>query len=708
MDTAIIEQVAKILPYKKIQIQHVMALFEEGNTIPFIARYRKEKTGGLDEVALKEISQAYQQEEELRQRKETVIHAIETQGQLSQSLRQAIVTATTKNEVEELYRPYKQKRKTRATKAREAGLTCVALAIYENKEGLQTLVKERCDKSYPNEEDVLQGAIDIIAEEMSNDNDLRVWMKKNYYQYATWTSKKKKKAEDDKHVYQQYYDFSSSLNRLVSHRILACNRGEKEKVLTVSIHNDKEKLASYMKRRYIKKHYQKLHLTLLHQAIDEALTRFLMPAMERECRSELTAQAEQQAIQVFGNNLRQLLLQSPLKEKTIMGFDPAYRTGCKLAIVNPLGELLAVDIIYPFANEEKAKSQLLQLIEHYHVDIIAIGNGTASRESERFVSYTIKNHPNVSYTIVSEAGASVYSASDIAREEFPDLPVEKRSAISIARRIQDPLAELIKIDPQSVGVGQYQHDVNQKQLAQQLDFVVDTAVNQVGVNVNTASQSLLTHIAGLSQSTAANIVAYRQDNGPFTSREQLKQVKRLGQKTYEQAVGFLRLPNSTNPFDNTDIHPESYPLAEKLLVTLQLKDMRDIDDVTLSDKDMKTIAEQLCTTPLMINELIAAMKRRGRDLRDAMPQPLLRQDVLTLSDLKEGMELQGTVRNVVDFGAFVDIGVKEDGLVHLSKITKQYIHHPSDCLAVGDIVTVWVEHIDEATGRISLTMIKDK
>ena len=712
MENHIVNLLTKQLPYQLSQIKAVLSLLEEGNTIPFIARYRKEKTGHLDEVAIANIDNSYRKECDLLARKEAVIKAIEAQNQLTPSLKEAISAATALNEVEELYRPYKQKRKTKATKAREAGLGPLAKKVYDNQKNIIEESQSFISEVYPTKEAVFEGVVELIAEGISNDVELRQYLKEQFQKHGQLFSRKKKNAEDSQQQFQMYYEFSSPLSQLVSHRVLALNRGEKEKILTVTIEVNEEKLLQNIKRRYFKQRYYKDNFLILEQASKEALSRFLIPAMQRECRKALTDMAEAQAIKVFGDNLRQLLLQAPLKGKVVMGFDPAYRTGCKLAIVDATGDLLTTEVIYPTTSDNKkreAKNILLQLIDRYDVDIIAIGNGTASRESEMFVSEALKETKrDVSYTIVSEAGASVYSASELAREEFPELPVEKRSAISIARRIQDPLSELIKIDPKSVGVGQYQHDVNQKVLAQQLDFVVDTAVNQVGVNLNTASKSLLTHISGISSTIANNIVTYRLENGAFTSREQLKSVKRLGAKTYEQAVGFLRLPEGDNPLDNTDIHPESYLLAEKLLkkLAIPMNQLEKMDSLSLSQEDYVRYAKDLETTPLMIQELLEALQKRGRDLRESMPQPQLRQDVLSLDDLKPGMELQGTVRNVVDFGAFVDIGVKQDGLVHLSKMARRFIKHPSEVVAVGDIITVWVESVDKERGKIALTMIQ--
>lgn len=709
-----IQQLAKQLPYKPKQIEAVLSLLEEGNTIPFIARYRKERTGSLDEVAIQAIQEAHHKETERLKRKESILTAIEAQGKLTPSLKEAIEKTTTLSELEALYQPYKQKRKTKAMVAKEQGLLPLAKHIATTTQPLSTLAQGYLSDEVKDVSAALEGAQHIAMEYWTQQLSLRHALMKTLEKTASLVVTKRAKTEDEQHVYEMYYEFEEKLNRLASHRILAINRGEKEKILKVTFQYPEQKIEGVMAHALKNSHAKtKEARQWIASSLEEAVHKTIIPSVEKEIRNQLTEKAEQQAISVFGDNLTHLLLQAPMKEQVVMGFDPAYRTGCKLAIVDEQGDLLTTDVIFPTieskAKQKQAKDKLLQLIRDYHVQLIAIGNGTASRESEQFVSEAIKELAEpVYYTIVSEAGASVYSASPLAREEFPDLPVEKRSAISIARRIQDPLSELIKIDPKSVGVGQYQHDVNQKALKTQLDFVVDTTVNKVGVNLNTASVPLLTHIAGLNKTTAHNIVAYRTENGAFTNREQLKKVKRLGQKTYEQAVGFLRLPDGANPLDNTDIHPESYGITKQLLETYHIPSFQTEEGrEALAALSPKEVAQTLGVGEETITDIIQALQQPGRDVRDEMPQPVLRTDVLTMEDIKPGMQLQGTVRNVVDFGAFVDIGVKQDGLVHLSELSTHYVNHPSDVVSVGDIVTVWVKSVDLEKQRIALTMIEN-
>ncbi|PTQ85181.1 uncharacterized protein C8U37_10567 [Trichococcus patagoniensis] len=708
---------AELNQFRPAQIEKVLALLGEGNTVPFIARYRKEATGSLDEVEIREIEERHQYATNLHKRKEEVIRIIAEQDKLTPELRAKIERADKMQRVEDLYRPYKQKRRTKAAIAREKGLAPFAEWLLAGPTGGSVEAKA---KEFLNEEmelstieDVLAGAHEIIAEIVSDEPAYREHIREFTRKNGQFVSTAKDAESDEKGVFEMYYDFSQGVATAVPHRVLAMNRGEKTGILKVAIVVDEEKIFAYLAKKVLK-NPQSIAAPIVQAAYEDSYRRFISPAIERELRNELTEAADAQAIDVFGDNLRNLLLQPPMKGKTVLGLDPAYRTGCKLAIVDATGKVLAKTVIYPHkpANQEKraaAGPAFRKLLQDYNVEMVAIGNGTASRESELFTSEQIKQVPNtVYYAIVNEAGASVYSASDIAREEFPDFQVEERSAVSIARRLQDPLAELVKIDPKSVGVGQYQHDVSQKQLGERLDFVVETAVNQVGVNLNTASAPLLQHVAGLNKTIANNIVAFREENGAFDSRQQLKKVPRLGPKAFEQSVGFMRIVDGKNILDNTDIHPESYPAAKELLALagLSLKDVgtdRAREDLGALDR-----AQARETTGLgkeTLQDIITGLTKPGRDLRDDIAQPLLRQDVLSMEDLKPGMELQGTVRNVVDFGAFVDIGVKQDGMVHISKLSNRFVKHPSDVVAVGDIVTVWIDSVDTNKGRIALTML---
>jgi len=721
MDNQIIKLVEQTLTtLKPQQIKAVLSMMDEGNTVPFIARYRKERTGNLDEVEIRDIKANYDRLASLVSRKADVIKLIDEQQQLTPALKQAINAAEKLQDVEDLYLPYKQKRRTKATIAKEAGLEPLAAWLLrfptDNIEAkAQTFVNAEVD--LPDTTAVLAGAHEILAEAFGENAGLRNWVRNFTRSKGELVVKVKPKgaALDEQGVYQQYYDFTSSIAALVSYRVLAINRGEKEKVLRVSLKVDQAAVDRYLHFRFIGQH-QGPAVALITAAYQDAYKRFIAPAIERELRNELSDAADKQAINVFGENLYHLLMQAPLKGRIVLGFDPAYRTGCKLAVMDANGKFLDKLVIYPHkpaspAKRAAAAGEFKAFLERYHVEMIAIGNGTASRESEEFVATVLKTLSRpVYYVIVNEAGASVYSASDNARAEFPDLHVEQRSAISIGRRLQDPLAELIKIDPKSVGVGQYQHDVSQKALTSQLDVVIETAVNQVGVNLNTASPELLTHISGLSKTIAQNIVAYRNDNGEFGSRPQLKKVPRLGPKAYEQSVGFLRILHGKTVLDNTDIHPESYAAAKALLKAagLQLSDVGTAKAQALTRVDLKTVSEQTGVGVLTLKDIIASLQKPGRDVRDTMPAPLLRQDVLKMSDLKPGMQLQGTVRNVVDFGAFVDIGVKQDGLVHVSKLTDKFLQDPRKAVAVGDIVTVWVEEVDEQRQRIALTMLAPK
>ncbi|MGX6961567.1 Tex family protein [Vagococcus xieshaowenii] len=703
--------------YKPNQIKKVLELLAEGNTVPFIARYRKEATGSLDEVMIREIEERHQYITNLEKRREEVERLIHEQDKLTPELSKQILTATTMQKLEDIYRPYKQKRRTKATIAKEKGLEPFAkwLLTYPSSPvevEAQAYINEA--NEVMSTEDVYQGAHEIIAEIISDDASYREWLRDFTMKKGILVSSGKDASKDEKQIFEMYYDFQEPVKTIVSHRVLAMNRGEKEGILKVELTLPEEEVMRYFERHLIGQHTQSTAVAYIRAAYQDSYKRFIKPAIEREIRSELTEKADEQAINIFGENLRHLLLQSPLKDKVVMGFDPAYRTGCKLAIVDGTGKVLAINVIYPHnpapaAKKAAAGPTFRELIETYQVEMVAIGNGTASRESELFVAEQLRQiERSVYYVIVNEAGASVYSASAVAREEFPDLQVEERSAVSIARRLQDPLAELVKIDPKAVGVGQYQHDVSQKRLAEQLDFVVETAVNQVGVNANTASSELLQHVAGLNKTTAQNFVKYRDENGVFTDRKQLKKVPRLGPKAYEQAVGFIRIVGGKTILDNTGIHPESYEATERLLKELgiQLTELgTEESKQKLANMSLPSMAQHLSIGEETLQDIVEALKQPGRDMREAMPAPLLRKDVLTMEDLKVGMELEGTIRNVVDFGAFVDIGVKQDGLVHISKLSHKFVKHPTDVVAVGDIVTVWIEEVDLAKHRVALSML---
>ncbi len=706
----------ELTDYRPQQINVVLTLLTDGNTVPFIARYRKEMTGSLDEVQIREIEERYNYLENLEKRKQEVLRLIDEQGKLTDELAKKIQQAVKVQKVEDLYRPYKQKRRTKATIAKENGLEPLAnyLMSFPQSGDVYAKAGEFINENIANAEEALQGAHEIVAEQISDNPDFRTWIRSYTKNKGVYQSKVKDADKDEKGVYEMYYDFAEPINKMVSHRVLASNRGEKEEILKVSIVVEEEKIYEYLERQLVQ-NTRAVTAEFVREAYKDSYKRFIGPAIEREIRNELTEESDEQAINIFGENLRNLLLQPPLKGKVVLGFDPAYRTGCKLAVVDETGKVLAIEVIYPHKPAPQAKRQAAgpafqALIKKYNVEMVAIGNGTASRESELFVAEQLKQvQQEVFYVIVNEAGASVYSASDIARTEFPELQVEERSAVSIARRLQDPLSELVKIDPKAVGVGQYQHDVSQKRLSERLDFVVETAVNQVGVNVNTASPQLLQYASGLNKTTAQNIVNYREENGAFTSRPQLKKVPRLGPKAYEQAIGFLRIPGAKNVLDTTAIHPESYNSAKEILDLAEV-DLKLLGSVEATEKikalQLSQLQQKLEIGKETIKDILQALLQPGRDMRDEMPAPLLRQDVLTMEDLKAGMELQGTVRNVIDFGAFVDIGVKQDGLVHISKLSKKYVKHPTDVVSVGDVVTVWVEAVDVKKGRISLTMVQ--
>ncbi|GAA4075049.1 Tex family protein [Amphibacillus indicireducens] len=715
--TDLIKIVAKKVTLSQHVVKEVIGLLEEGNTVPFIARYRKEQTGGLDEVQIKTIEDQWHYVVQLTNRKQEVIRLIDEQGKLTEQLREEILAADQLQRLEDLYRPYKQKRRTRATVAKEKGLEPLAELIW--KQELIDLTKEA--EPYLSEEhelltveDVLSGANDIIAEWISDDAGYREYIRNQTFNHGQINATVKDDSLDEKRVYQMYYDYVEPIKKVASHRTLAMNRAEKEGVIRINLSISIDQIVNYLERKMINQTTTDQVRTFLQATIEDSYKRLIQPSIEREIRTTLTEIAEEQAIEIFSMNLRNLLLQPPLKRKTILAVDPAFRTGCKLAVIDETGRVKAVDVIYPTAprNDIAGSRKIVkQLMNDYRVQLIAIGNGTASRETELFIADLINDEQfDVPYLIVNEAGASVYSASKLAREEFPDLQVEERSAVSIGRRVQDPLAELVKIDPKSIGVGQYQHDVSQKKLAESLTFVVETAVNQVGVNANTASVSLLEYVSGLSKTVANNIVKKREELGFFTDRKQLESIPRLGKKTYQQSIGFLRINDGDEPLDRTPIHPETYQVTEQLLTMIDCE-KSDLGSEKLQTKltelNITDVASQLEIGEPTLRDIVEALSRPERDLRDDLTKPLLKKNVLSMEDLKPGIELQGTVRNVVDFGIFVDIGVKQDGLVHISKMSKKYVKHPKDLVAVGDVITVWVSDIDLEKERIALTMVKD-
>lgn len=699
-----IYKIAQELTIKENQITKVLELTSEGNTIPFIARYRKEMTGNLDEVQIKAIIDLDKSMTALAERKATVLSKIEEQGKLTAELKKAIEAAEKLADVEEFYLPYKEKRRTKATIAREAGLFPLARLILQNKASLEKEAQTFICDGFETADKAIAGACEILIESFSEDNRLRSWVYNEIWSYSSVVSSVKDETADDKKTFQIYYDFSEKVSKMQGYRILALNRGEKLGILKVGFDHNTDKMIRFMASRF------KNRNAYIDDVISKTIKKKIVPAMERRIHSELTESAEDGAIELFSENLRNLLLVSPLKGKMVLGFDPAFRTGAKLAVVDQTGKLMTTQVIYPVAPAsqakiEQSKKDLAELISSYGIEIIAIGNGTASRESEAFVAQVLKDFPDVSYVIVNESGASVYSASELARHEFPDLTVEKRSAISIARRLQDPLAELVKIDPKSIGVGQYQHDVSQKKLAENLDFVVDTVVNQVGVNINTASPALLSHVSGLNKTISENIVKYRDEHGRISSREEIKKVPRLGAKAFEQAAGFLRIPGAKNILDNTGVHPESYKAVERLLKELDITDLDDSAKAKLQAVSVKDMAETIGLGQETLKDIIADLLKPGRDLRDDFEAPVLRQDVLDISDLEIGQKLEGTVRNVVDFGVFVDIGLHDDGLIHISQMSKSFVKHPSQVVSVGDVVTVWVSKIDKERGKINLSLV---
>ena len=707
--------IAKELEVRESQVQSAIKLIDDGNTIPFIARYRKEATGGLSDEALRLLGERLTYLRNLEKRKDEITKSIEEQGKLTEELKAEIEKAVTLAEVEDIYRPYKQKKRTRGSVAKEKGLEPFANIIYlqTDKRSIEEIASKFIneEKEVLTVDDAINGAIDIIAENISDVAEYRKRIKQMSYREGLIKSKATN--EEEKSSYEMYYDFSENINRIPSHRILAINRGEKEKFLKVKLEKPDDKIIEYISRDVIKGNT--VFTDILNTAIEDSYKRLIEPSIEREIRNDLTEKAEEKAIKVFGQNAKQLLFGSPIKEKTVIGFDPAYRTGCKIAVIDETGKVLDTSTIYPTAPQndvEGSKKVLVNLINKYDVDMIAIGNGTASRESEIFVAETIKEIPKqIHYAIVSEAGASVYSASKLATEEYPDINVSLRGAISIARRLQDPLAELVKIDPKAIGVGQYQHDVNQKRLAESLEGVVEDSVNTVGVDVNTATPSLLSYVSGLNNSISKNIVKYRDENGKFKNRKELLKVAKLGKSAYEQCAGFIRIYDGDNPLEVTAVHPESYEVAEKLLSNIGYtkEDLRDKEKLSkiklkLSEIDLKEMTANLGVGEMTLKDIIEELSKPGRDPREEMPKQILRSDVLKFEDLKEGMTLNGTVRNVIDFGAFVDIGVKHDGLVHISELSNSYVKNPADIVSVGDIVKVKVIGIDRDKQKVSLSM----
>lgn len=711
----ILKQISEELSLSLKQVRTTVGLLEEGNTIPFIARYRKEMTGELDENVLRSIEERQQYLGNLEDRKLEVIRLIDEQGKLTAELKSAIEKSVKLQEVEDLYRPYRQKRKTRASVAKERGLEPLAawLLSQPRSGSVEQEAAKYIDaeKEVNSVEDAIQGAVDIVAEQVSDDAKTRAWVRRYTFDNGLVVTEAKDATADS--VYEMYYAYQEPLRKLPPHRVLAINRGEREDVLKVKLEVPVEKIHDFIGRQWLRG--ESVSRSVLVGAIEDAYKRLIAPSTEREVRGELTEKAEEHAIQIFAENLRNLLLQPPVRGQVVLGVDPAFRTGCKLAVVDETGKVLDIAVTYPTPPASKVKeaeAKFTELIQKHGVQLIVIGNGTASRETEMFVAELLSKLNNgrtdkIRYIIVSEAGASVYSASKLAAEEFPDLDVAERSAISIARRLQDPLAELVKIEPKAIGVGQYQHDLAQKRLEESLKFVVESAVNHVGVDLNTASPSLLSYVSGVNATTAKNIVKFREENGKFASRKQLLKVPRLGAKTYEQCVGFIRVPGGDNPLDNTPIHPESYAIVDKLFAELRVE-LDELGSEELKSKlrtvEDVTVAASLEVGLPTLKDILDSLQRPGRDPRDELPAPIFHTDVLKLEDLKPGMELKGTVRNVMDFGAFVDIGIKNDGLVHISQLADRFVKHPRDVVALGDIVTVWVLSVDEKKGRVSLTM----
>ncbi len=716
MNEQIIEEISNTSNIKISSIQNVLKLLEEGNTIPFIARYRKEVTGNLNEEQIREISEVYEYQVSLQKRKEDVIRLIDEKGMLTEELKNNILNCQKLVEVEDLYRPYKEKKKTKATEAIKNGLEPLAKIImsFPEKIDFNEVAQKYLNENVKTTEEALQGSKYIIAEWISDNASYRKWIRNNMYHKGIIISKIKKNGEinDKTKIYEMYYDYKEQVKYIKPHRILALNRGEKEGILSVSINIDNDEIISFLQRKLIKNE-KSPSTPLVIEAIKDSLKRLILPSVEREVRAELTEKGENSAIQNFSNNLENLLLTPPIKDKTVLGFDPAFRTGCKLAVIDKTGQKLEIAVIYPHEPHnkyEESKKIITNLVNKYNIDIIAIGNGTASRESEQFIARVIKEEKlPVEYIIVSEAGASVYSASKLAIEEFPDLTVEKRSAISIGRRLQDPLSELVKITPESIGVGQYQHDVTNKKLTESLDFVVSKTVNSVGVNINTASPSLLKYVSGITKKNIDKLIDYRNKKGKINSREEIRKEKLLTDKTYKQAIGFLRINNGNNILDETAVHPESYDVALNLLKEIDMN-INDIGTDKLIKKlkeiNLEEYVQKLNTDIYTLTDISESLQKPHRDPRDDMPKPILKSDVLNIDDLKVGMKLQGTVRNVIDFGAFIDIGLHEDGLIHISKLTKKYIKHPSDILNVGDIIDCYVIDINKEKEKISLSLIE--
>ena len=716
MNEFIIKEIANNLNITDKQVEVVLSLLSEGNTVPFIARYRKEATGALDEETIRSINEVYLYQVNLLKRKEDVIRLIDEKGMLTDELKNSIMNCTKLVDVEDLYRPYKEKKKTKATEAIALGLEPLAkmMMSFPTTGSLEDMATKFVKDKVKSVEEAITGAKYIIAEWISDNASYRKWIRSYFYKNGIITSKIKKNAEDEGKVYEMYYDYSEPVKWIKPHRILALNRGEKEKALTVSIDVDKDGILAFLEKKIIKNE-KSFVVDSVKEAIEDAYKRLIAPSIEREVRAELSEKGEEAAIDNFGKNLEALLLTPPMKEQVVLAFDPGFVNGCKLAVVDKNGKYLDSTVIKPFLNnnsEDRIRLSMevvVQLIKRYHIDIIAIGNGTASRESEKFCADMIHKYQlDCKYAIVSEAGASIYSASPIAAEEFPDLAIEKRSAVSIGRRIQDPLAELVKIPPEGIGVGLYQHDVSQKKLSSSLDFVVEKCVNSVGVNVNTASSSLLSYVSGLTKKTCQKLIEYREKVGKIVSRDEIRKKKLLTDKTYEQAIGFLRILDGDNALDKTAIHPESYDIAENLLKDLGFT-ISDIGSAELIDKlnkiNVASYQEKLGTDQYTLEDVILSLKKPNLDPRDEMPQPLLRSDILDIKDLTIGMKLQGTVRNVVDFGAFIDIGLHNDGLAHISKLTDKYIKHPSEVVSVGDIVDCYVDDINLEKGKVSLSLL---
>ncbi len=715
MNEVIIEEISKDLNISKKQVMTVLKLLEEGNTIPFIARYRKEATGALNEEVIKSINDVYEYQVNLLKRKEDVIRLIDEKGLLTDELKTSIMKCSKLVEVDDLYRPYKEKKKTKATDAINNGLEPLAKIIMScpTKGDINTIASHYLNDKVKTLEDAITGAKYIIAEWLSDNAYYRKWIRSYIFKEGVIISKLKKNAIDENKTYSNYYDFTETVKYIKPHRILAINRGEKEGVLSVKLDYDVEKIIKYLETKVIK-NKDSFCYSIIMDAINDSLKRLILPSVDREVRAELKEKGEERAIDNFSTNVEKLLLTPPLKDKTVLGYDPAFRTGCKLAVLDKTGKVLEIAVIYPTEPHndiEGSKKKILELIDKYNIDVIAIGNGTASRESEAFIADTIKSsNKDVSYIIVSEAGASVYSASKLAIEEFPQLTVEKRSAVSIGRRVQDALSELVKIDPKSIGVGLYQHDVPVKKLDESLDFVVSKAVNGVGVNINTASPSLLKYVSGLNKKVIDNIISFREKYGKFKNRKELLDIKGMSDKVYEQSVGFLRILDGDNPLDKTSIHPESYEKTIKLLNYLgfNINDLGNSDLINkLNSIDITILSKEIDIDSYTLKDIIESLEKPMRDLRDDYPQPILRSDILHLEDLKKGDKLQGTVRNVVDFGLFIDIGLKNDGLAHISKLTNEYIKNPSDLFSVGDIVDCYVDEIDLDKKKVSLTLLKN-